>query len=679
MRWCESLQSGDTSCVARLWTSRRAFVVPAAVVLLLGGAAAQERREPPPLRDSSVFRVGVDLVQIDATVTDQRGRHVIDLTSDDFEVLQDNRPQRLSTFAFITAGAGSPVPGDAAPATGPILRPLSAAQVRRTIAIVVDDLGLSIESAARVRGALRRFVDEKMQPGDLVAILRTGAGIGALQQFTTERRALHAAAERVRYNFRTRAAAFALPGTEEKLFLDEVFTAGTLGAIHYVIRGVRELPGRKSIVVLSDGFGLKDGDRRYGHILGRVREVVEAANRAGVVIHTLHAAGLAAEGYSASGQGGGFQPSRQNTRAMQDGLGVLADDTGGIFIRDTNDLSGGLGRVLDESQSYYLLGYVPDRATFAAATPQFHALTVRVKRAGLRVRSRRGFLARSDTAQAPADPLMNAVTSPFAGGDIRMRLSSFFGLAEKTGPVLQSFMHLDARDLMFDEQPDGTRTAQIETLAVTFGENGERADQDARRYTVTLARDRYQQALERGFVYMVRVPVKRPGAYQLRIALRDAKGGKIGSASSFVEVPDVSNGRLTLSGLLIQGLPRSTGAANAAVQEIDPNETVAMRNFRQGTMASYVCYVYNARHGRAGQPQVESEIRLYRESVEVFRTEPRAVPFSSAAPGELMAAGVLQLGSATPPGSYLLEIIVTDKLAKKGARATQTVDFEIVE
>jgi VWFA-related protein len=654
-------------------------VLPAAVALLLAGAAAQERREPPPLRDSSVFRVGVDLVQIDATVTDQRGRHVTDLTSDDFEVLQDNRPQRLSTFAFITAG--SPVPGDAAPATGPIPRPLSAAQVRRTIAVVVDDLGLSIESVARVRGALRRFVDEQMQPGDLVAIVRTGAGIGALQQFTTERRALHAAAERVRYNFRTRGAAFALPGAEEKPFLDEVFTAGTLGAIQYVIRGVAELPGRKSIVVLSDGFELKDSDRRYGRILGTVREVVEAANRAGVIIHTMHAAGLAAAGYSASGQGGSFQASRQSTRVMQDGLGVLADDTGGIFIRDTNDLSGGLGRVLDASQSYYLLGYVPDRATFAPAKPQFHALTVRVKRPGLRVRSRRGFLGRSDSAPggAPPDRMMNAVTSPFAGGDIRLRLSSFFGRAEKTGPVLLSFMHLDAHDLTFDEQPDGMRTAQIETLAVTFGENGEQSDQDARRYTVTLARDRYQQALDRGFVYSVRVPVKRTGAYQLRIALRDVKSGRIGSASSFVEVPNVSNGRLTLSGLLLQGLPRSTSAANAAVQEIDPNATVAVRNFRHGTMASYVCYVYNARLGPGGQPQVESEIRLYREGAEVFRSEPGAVTFSSAPPGDLMASGVLQFSSATPPGSYLLKIIVIDKLAKKGAHATQTVDFEIVD
>ena len=67
------------------------------------------------------------------------------------------------------------------------------------MAIVVDDLNLSFESIPRVRAALRRFIDEQMRPGDLVAILRTAAGMGALQQFTTDRRALHAAADRVRW------------------------------------------------------------------------------------------------------------------------------------------------------------------------------------------------------------------------------------------------------------------------------------------------------------------------------------------------------------------------------------------------------------------------------------------------------------------------------------------------
>jgi sugar diacid utilization regulator len=66
------------------------------------------------------------------------------------------------------------------------------------LAIVVDDLGLSFESTAYVRQMLTRYVDTNVGPGDLVAIIRTAAGVGTLQQFTTDRRLLHAAGFRYR-------------------------------------------------------------------------------------------------------------------------------------------------------------------------------------------------------------------------------------------------------------------------------------------------------------------------------------------------------------------------------------------------------------------------------------------------------------------------------------------------
>src|SRR6201999_861396 len=90
-----------------------------------------------------------------------------------------------------------PADKNAPPAPPVRLRP---DQVQRTMALVVDDLGLSFESAVLVRRALKKFVDEQMQPNDLVAIIRTGSGIGALQQFTSDKRQLYAAVERVKWN-----------------------------------------------------------------------------------------------------------------------------------------------------------------------------------------------------------------------------------------------------------------------------------------------------------------------------------------------------------------------------------------------------------------------------------------------------------------------------------------------
>jgi VWFA-related protein len=552
--------------------------------------------------------------------------------------------------------------------------------------MVVDDLGLSFESVYNVNRTLKRYIDTQVQQGDLVAILRTGAGIGALQQFTTDKRLLYAAAERVRWNMNARVSPFESIAPEDAkidALQAQFFTVGTLGAIRYVLRGVAELPGRKAVVVFSDGFKLKDADNHYGQVLDTLRMLLDAANRAGVVIYTIHASGLEAGGASASDSFPGQARQRQiDIREGQDGLAVLAAQTGGLFIRDTNDLPAGIRRILDDQQGYYLLGYVPDRSTFSGSGEKFHALDVRVKHPNLQVRSRSGFLGQPDAAAKPrtaADRMMAAVTSPFGGGDIQLRLTSFFGQVEKLGPVVQSYMHVDANELTFEPQADGKHIAQLEVLAVTFGENGEVADRTNRRYTVTLTPDRYAQALKRGFVYTVRVPVKRPGPYQLRIALRDVKSDRIGSSGHFVDVPDVKKGGLTLSGLLIQGVsPQAVGAQSGdSVQDIDPNASVAVRTFRQGTDASYASYVYNAKRGPSGATQLDVEVRLFRDGTQVLHS-PLPLPPQAAGPA-ILAGGLLRFGNGFPPGSYLIELTVIDRLAKKNGRATQTIDFDVVE
>src|SRR5581483_7956509 len=134
-----------------------------------------------------------------------KGKYVTDLKPEDFEIREDGKRQQITNFSYVEAQPATPParvesskqPAKSLPTPPSRLRP---EQVRRTIALVVDDLGLSFESTAFVRDALKRFVSQQMQPGDLVAIIRTGAGMGALQQFTADKRLLYAAIERVRWN-----------------------------------------------------------------------------------------------------------------------------------------------------------------------------------------------------------------------------------------------------------------------------------------------------------------------------------------------------------------------------------------------------------------------------------------------------------------------------------------------
>ena len=177
------------------------------VVVSICGAVFGQNANPTPPAGEEVVKITTNLIQIDVTVTDKNGKTVPGLGRDDFEVYENGELQNISNFSFvsnivkegtITAEQGSANTARNAPQLPPA--PLKPGQVRRTIAIVVDDLNLSFESIFYTRVALRKFVNEQMQPNDLVAVIRTGGGVGALQQFTSDKRLLLAAIEKIRWN-----------------------------------------------------------------------------------------------------------------------------------------------------------------------------------------------------------------------------------------------------------------------------------------------------------------------------------------------------------------------------------------------------------------------------------------------------------------------------------------------
>jgi VWFA-related protein len=703
--------------------------------------------------EDDVVRITTNLVQVDAVVTDKKGRLVTDLRPEEMEIYEDGRPQKITNFSFVStesateqavvATPAAPVDKNAPPVPPVRLRP---EQVRRTIALVVDDLGLSFESTHSVRDALKKFVDQQVQPGDLVAIIRTGGGIGALQQFTSDKRQLYAAIERVKWRFQGRGGigAFAplegkapsaqegtplgdnendkgiVNGTDIDQFREEIFSVGTLGALNYVVRGMRELPGRKSILLMSDGIQIfnKDDPARSTRVLEALRRLTDLANRASVVIYSMDARGLQTLGLNAADDTSGFSADELESKMQdrrdaffesQNGLNYLSQQTGGFFVRNSNDLGAGIKRVLDDQKGYYLIGYRPDESTFDKTTGRrkFHKFSIKLKRPGLNIRTRSGFYGISNEEAIPqrhtrAEQLIGALTSPFASGGVHLRLTSLFGNDAKAGSFVRSLLHINARDLTFTDEPDNWHKAVIDVFAVTFGDNGTVVDHVDRVQTIRVRGDTYKRALDNGFVFVLTVPVKKPGAYQLRTALRDTTSERIGSATQFIEVPDIKKNRLTLSGIIINGLDPSAkrkatdknteGAALApgtsadkAEEEIadtDPHAGPAVRTFRRGMILQYDYLIYNAQTDKAaGRPQVQTQMRLFREGKQIFTG--RVLPYDAGNQPDtkrLTASGALQLGTDMTPGEYILQIIVTDTLAKDKYRtATQWIDFEIVK
>jgi hypothetical protein len=499
------------------------------------------------------------------------------------------------------------------------------------------------------------------------------------------------------------------PAGEITQFREELFAVGTLGALNFLVRGMRELPGRKSVTLFSDGFSLRSSDRGPSstRVFQALQQLTDLANRASVVVYTIDARGLVAPGFSADddtvGMGLEELENAQRNRSFQifdtqGGLDYLARQTGGLAIKNTNDLARGVRRVVEDQKGYYLIGYRPEGLTF---NRRYHTFAVKVKRPGLRVRTRTGFYGVRDEEARPVrrtrdEQLLGALTSPFAAAGVRLRLTAIFGNTEQDGSFMTSLMHIDGNDVRFTKQPDGSYKVVLDLVGVAYSDNGRVVDSRNQTGTLTMSEAAYQKALRDGLVYSFNVPVKKAGAYQLRMAVRDAATERTGSASQFIEVPDLKRERLALSGLIVSGLRRGTAATAAASSEAKnaPDESApgngaaatlgspAVRRFRQNSTLDFAYAIYNARLDRAtGRPQLATQARIYRDGQLVYNGEALPLNFNTLPdPKRLDLAGSLNLGAALPPGEYVLQLVVTDQLADaKHRTATQFIDFEIVK
>lgn len=699
---------------------------------------------PKPPADDDVVKISTTLIQVDVTVTDRDGKVVKDLKPEDFEIYENGKKQEVTNFSFVsTDSATKQTLVKSRDKEKPLIPlppvPIKPEQVRRTIALVVDDLGLSFESVYQVRRALRKFVDEQMQPNDLVAVVRTGSGMGALQQFTTDKRQLYAAIENVKWNSLGRAgiSAFApLEATplereqsggadvsdedvaaEQKSikdfdsFREDIFAVGTLGAINFIVKGLSDLPGRKSIMLFSDGFAIcpPDNPDRCERIKDSVRKLTDLSNRAAVAIYSFDARGLQTTGLTAADNTGGVAPERvqsiDSTRSAQlfetqEGLAYLAKETGGRSFFNNNDINKGLDKALEDQKGYYLLGYQPDADTFDPKTRRFNKLQIKVARKDTNVRYRSGFFGVSDEQiKKPANltaaqQLTAALGSPFGVSDIALHLNTLYGNNAKQGDFVSSFLHVDTRDLKFTDEADGSKKAVFDILAVSFGVNGTPGEQISKTYTLGVKSEVYQKFLSEGFVYYFTFPVKKAGAYQYRVAIRDAQSQKVGSANQFIEVPNLKKNRLTISGLALENLTvkqwqesssKTPDAKSESAEKTqhtnDPLAATALRRFKRGTILRYGYEIYNAKIIAGQKPNLNTQIRMFRDGKIIFEGKQTSLDVAGQTDlARIKAAGAVNLGTEMIAGDYVLQIVVTDAQAKEKSKiAAQFVQFEIVE
>jgi len=686
----------------------------------------QETKQPDaqnPAQEPSV-RITTQLVQIDATVIDKKGEHVEDLTDADFELTVDGKKQNITYFGLVklpepkrpapptSPDRGAPKP--VAPPPSASMRTIAPQQVARTIAFVIDDLGLSFESTAYARRAIKKFLDEQMQEGDLVAIIRTGRGLGALQQFTSDKRVLYAAVEKLTWNPYSRdmiprfgVADDGTPAAEARAaddrfedFRETVFSVGTLGALNFVVRGLRELPGRKSAILISDGLRLFGRNRDNTQVLDQVRRLTDLANRSSVVIYSLDAKGLQTLMPTAAdnpGRMNGPQFAAQMSRMSQqnfdsqEGLTYLARETGGFAVLNNNDLNIGVQRVLKDQQSYYIIGFDPDDEKFDR---KYHSIKLKTRRPGLQTRTRAGFIGFPDKPQEPppqtrSAQILSALFSPFGARDVETQMTSFFfnspnpSRKQKDDPenisFVRSYFHIDASNLTFKDADNAEKALNLEIATFTFNENGVVVEQHARAFGLRLDEGHYRTALKRGFNYTDDFVIKKPGAYQFRAVIRDAETGRMGSAGQFIQVPDLSKNRLQLSGLVLLSTGTESGQQPTTDDRDDTQPTPGVRRFSSNSVIDYVAIVYNATiDPKTGKPQLAAQLEIYRDGKVLHQMEPKQFDLGSTAdPKRLDCGGRLKL-TGFPPGDYVMRLVVTDQLAnQKYSHAEQWMDFSV--
>ncbi len=676
-----------------------------AQVLALG---AQDKKK----QEQGNIKLSTELVQIDVLVTDKNNKPVGGLTRDAFELYDNDKLQHITNFSYEEIKA-KPA-GDNAGEARRLPRAIGASELKRVIAVVVDTLHIKFENVNRTRKMLSDFVDNKMQPGDLVLILPTGGGSGVLQQFTSDQRLLHRAIDRLRPFYFTndttpyrsmsggigmtqpggrqnpfgRAPGGRLPTTgalpsSRSDFIEEADARATLSALNETIKSMTKLPGRKVSVFVSEGFRVFSTDTTSD-----LRQTTNLAARANVVFYTIDPRGLEPLNLSAADEldpDADFQTAvtdaLDNKRAdfaeSQDSLNAIAADTGGKFFRNNNDITRGVDAMLEENSAYYMLGFYPEAGKWDG---KFHKVKVAVReRPDFVVSFRKGYLAKSPAPEnAGVDPkvaeAIEAISSPLVRRDIDLRLTPLYIDNTQREPVVTLLLHIDAMKLNFT-QSEGRYQSKLEEIGFVIDANGKTIDNFATTLELNLQPQTYQSALKRGFVATRTMNVK-PGTYQIRLFVREMGSGLIGTANDFIDIPDMKSGKLSTSSLFLTGQALEQGKV---VETAGSGGTPSQRRFQRNGEFLYSLVVYNAKVGdNTKQPQLEMKTRVLKGGKVIFNGNLRSVvpEEGSAPPFRIITGGIIKLLSLTPD-DYTLEVTVRDKLRKKEAVTRREIDFSV--
>jgi VWFA-related protein len=466
----------------------------------------------------------------------------------------------------------------------------------------------------------------------------------------------------------------------------EAVTSGTLTSLESLMRSVSTMSGRKLVFLISDGFFLNDRSTGFSN---KVNRITDAAVRGNLVIYSVDARGLVGlTDVSSNRHDAGGQLSRVNVgelQASQDGINALAVDSGGKAFLNRGSLNDAIKDALQETANYYLLAWRPSSEDQKA--PNFKRVEVSIpSRPDLSVRMPRGFFSSeprseekatdagktaTETAETPApaakdvgSALMSALAAPSARTGLPTKLFVSFVDVPGSGPVLTAATQMSTEGLGYGA--DGKQPAAIDLAGVVLNDQGKQAGSFKTRLNVNPLSS--STIKDPSVIYSHKLPLK-PGIYQVRVAVRDDKTGNIGSSAQWIEIPDLSSKKLTLSTLLL------AGHISNSVQD-QKGEQVQFsvdRRFARESQLTFFTIVYNA--ATTATPKLDAQIEILRGGQRVIASPLLPVVVEANSDVTRIPYGANVGLKSLAPGRYVLKVTVTDRNAN--ANAVNQIIFDV--
>jgi VWFA-related protein len=527
----------------------------------------------------ATFKVSVNLVLVRVVVRDNDGKVVTNLKKEDFQLVDERKPQIISSFSMETPASHVPTvgSGEAAPEGTPV-KPADLPQ--RFVTLFFDDIHLSVQDAMFSRQATAKLF-AAMGARDRLAIFTTSGQVA--QDFTSDREKLNAAVQQILPHSllhssptdcppmnleeaymitdaldpdamqvaiqdyiscsgasgpgaATTAAIVVRAAAQEELNIGEAELQRTYQNLEALIRRMSVLPGQRVIVMMSPGFTVLPTMHQGG-------EIIDRATKENVVINTIDARGLYVSSvYDASNSATPasvsplkIQYTMREEQLHYVPLAELADGTGGVFFHDRNDIDQGLLHAAAEPEVSYVLGFTPQNLKLDG---KYHNLKITlVNKEKWALQARHGYFAPRSEADPEAtakEEIRQAVFSQEEMHELPMECQTQFFKSDK-GVRLSVVTHLETQGLKFRKAEDRNNDNLTISTAI-FDENGTLLMGQQKILELSLRGTTLERVNKAGLSVKSSFDLQ-PGTFLVRVVVRDSEGAQMAAMNRGVVIP----------------------------------------------------------------------------------------------------------------------------------------------